>query len=201
MRNNEFNSHHVPELPLQGEELKAANRGSDLLIRVADASDIEQIGIIGPAIYAEFYSQMWGDPKAYAEQLASFGPEAVGRFMGRSDTAVWVVEFKNKIVGFLTLVLGSPDPIDGRTDGAEVPRIYLLSQVQGHGLARAMLMEAEKFAQIRGANHIWLDAMLEAPWAWQTYKKWGFSEIGRKAFSKGIKSECEAMVVLRREFR
>jgi GNAT superfamily N-acetyltransferase len=173
---------------------------SDFFIRMAEVSDVGQLGVIGPAIYAEAYSQMWGDPEAYAKQLTSFGHEEMWRFMTRSDTAVWVVEFKTQIVGFLTLVLGSPDPIDGRTDGVEVPRIYLLAPVQGRGFAKAMLMEAEKFAKSRGANHIWLDAMLAAPWAWQTYKKWGFSEIGRKAFSKGIKAEFEEMVVLRREF-
>lgn len=173
---------------------------NDFIVRKAVASDVGQIGIIGPAIYAEAYSQMWGDAEAYAKQLTSFGPDETGHFIARSDTAVWVAEFNTQIVGFLTLVLGSPDPIEGRTDGVEVPRIYLLAPVQGLGLARAMLMEAEKFAQSKGANHIWLDAMLEAPWAWQTYKKWGFSEIGRNTFSKGIKPEFEAMVVMRREF-
>jgi diamine N-acetyltransferase len=174
---------------------------SDFLIRMAEVSDVGQLGIIGPAVYAEAYSQMWDDPEAYAKQLTSFGPEEMGRFMARSDTAVWVAEFKTQIVGFLTLVLGSPDPIGGRTDGVEVPRIYLLALVQGRGLAKAMLVEAEKFANSRGANHVWLYAMIAAPWAWQTYKKWGFSEIGRKAFSKGVKAEFKEMVVLRREFR
>lgn len=64
-----------------------------------------------------------------------------------------------------------------------------------------MLSEAESFVQSTGASHIWLDAMIEAPWAWQTYKKWGFSEIGRSSFQKGISPEFEMMVVLRRECR
>lgn len=181
--------------------IKAAVVNKGFSFKLAEPPDVEQIGIIGPAIYAESYGHMWSDAQAYAKQLATFGPAAMGCFMSRSDTSTWVVEYKTQIVGFLTLILGSPDPVDGRTDGAEVPRIYLLAPLQGHGIAKALLSEAEKYARSKGANHIWLDAMYAAPWAWQTYQKWGFSDIGRVTFQKGINPEFEAMVVLRRECR
>ncbi len=167
-------------------------------LRLAEPLDADQIGTIGAAVYAETYGHMWGDAQAYAVQLSTFGPAATNRFLARPDTALWVVEHGPQIVGFATLVLGSPDPIDGRTDGAEIPRIYLLAPAQGRGLAKAMLAEIESYALEMGANHLWLDAMLEAPWAWQAYKKWGFSEIGRSAFTMGIKPEFKPMLVLRR---
>lgn len=80
-------------------------------VRQAELSDIEQIGIIGPAIYAASYGMMWGDAEAYAGQLESFGAAAMHRFMARADTQVWVADYGEQIVGFLTLVIGSPDPI------------------------------------------------------------------------------------------
>jgi hypothetical protein len=58
-------------------------------VRQAELSDIEQIGIIGPAIYAASYGMMWGDAEAYARQLQSFGAATMHRFMVRDDTQVW----------------------------------------------------------------------------------------------------------------
>jgi GNAT superfamily N-acetyltransferase len=168
-------------------------------VRQAELSDIEQIGIIGPAIYAASYGMMWGDAEAYARQLESFGAAAMHRFIARDDTQVWVAEYGELIVGFLTLVIGSPDPIEGRIGGAEVPRIYLLSPAQGHGLAKEMMAKAEAYARSEGMKYLWLDAMLEAPWAWKAYEKSGFVRIGFKRFGKGVIPAYDQMVVLRRE--
>lgn len=168
-------------------------------VRQAEQSDIEQIGIIGPAIYSASYGMMWGDAEAYTRQLESFGAAAMHRFMARDDTQVWVAEYGERIVGFLTLVIGSPDPIEGRIGGAEVPRIYLLSPAQGHGLAKEMIANAEAYARIEGMKYLWLDAMLEAPWAWTVHEKLGFVQIGRKMFGKGLIPVYDQMVVLRRD--
>ena len=48
---------------------------------------------------------------------------------------------------------------------------------------------ADRYAREVGADHLWLDAMREAPWAWRTYEKWGFSEIGETTFAEGVKPE------------
>jgi len=167
-------------------------------VRVAERADANQLGIIGPAIYAENYGHMWGNTAAYAEQLATFGCGSVGDFITRPDTKTWLVEADHRAIGFLSLVLGSPDPVDARTDGAEVPRIYLLGPARGKGLAAKLMAEADRYARTTGANHLWLDAMREAPWAWQTYSKWGFSEIGETAFPADMKPEFKPMVVMRR---
>lgn len=168
-------------------------------LRPAEPRDLEQIGVIGPAIYAASYGSMWDDAAAYAKQLETFGSAATRQFMARTDTAVWAAVSRERVVGFLTLILNSPDPIEGRPGGAEVPRIYLVAPAQGHGLARALLAQAEAYARSKGMDHLWLDAMLEAPWAWKAYEKWGFKQIGRKAFGKGVMPAFDQMVVLRRE--
>ncbi len=167
-------------------------------IRVAQPSDADALGIIGPAIYAESYGHVWDDPRAYAAHLESFGTSAIASFMARQDTGMWLAEYDGAAVGFLSLVLTSPDPVEGRRDGAEVPRIYLLGPARGKGLGAALLVEAERHATERGANHLWLDAMKAAPWAWQTYLKWGFDEIGETVFPGAMKPECRPMIVMRR---
>jgi GNAT superfamily N-acetyltransferase len=168
--------------------------------RLAGPPDAEQLGIIGPAIYAESYGHMWGNTAPYAKRLASFGSSAVLDFMAQAGTATWLVESESHAVGFLTLVMGSPDPIQGRTDGAEIPRIYLLRPARGKGLAAKLLELADRHARGLGASHLWLDAMKEAPWAWRTYEKWGFSIVGETLFSEEVKPEFKPMLIMRRNY-
>lgn len=171
---------------------------TDYQFRSARASDAAQLGVIGPAIYAESYNHMWSDPEAYARRLKSFGHQAVAEFLERPDTETWVADCGAQIVGFLSIVKGAPDPVEGRTDGIEVPRIYFLAPARGKGLAIKLMELAEKYARDEGADHLWLDAMKEAPWAWRTYQKWGFSEIGETTFAEEMKPEFKPMVVMRR---
>jgi diamine N-acetyltransferase len=168
-------------------------------IRVATLEDADSIGTIGPAIYAETYGHMWTDLRSYVRHLSSFGVAAVRSFMCRADTRAWIAETEGTAVGFLTMVVGSPDPVEGLTTGAEVPRIYILPQARGCGLGERMADEAEEFASSSGADHLWLDAMKSAPWAWRTYLKWGFREIGSAEFASGIGAAHRPMVVMRRD--
>lgn len=168
-------------------------------IRLVEIADAEALGVIGPAIYAESYGHMWDDPRAYAKHLDSFGASAVATFIARQDARLWLVECERMPVGFLSIIMGSPDPIDGRTDGAEVPRIYILGPARGKGLGAKLLAEADRYAARSGAGHLWLDAMEAAPWAWQTYRKWGFAEIGCTTFPGRMKPEFKPMVVMRRD--
>jgi GNAT superfamily N-acetyltransferase len=55
----------------------------------------------------------------------------------------------------------------------------MLAPSRGRGLGAKLLAEAERYAREKGADHLWLDAMKAAPWAWQTYHRWGFREIGQ----------------------
>ncbi len=168
-------------------------------IRMAGPADAEALGVIGPAIYAESYGHMWDDGAAYAAHLASFGAAAVAAFISREDTAMWLAESDGGAAGFLSLVMSSPDPVEGRPDGAEVPRIYLLASARGHALGERLLMEAERHAAANGASHLWLDAMKAAPWAWRTYRRWGFEQIGETLFPGKMKLEFLRMVVMRRD--
>jgi GNAT superfamily N-acetyltransferase len=167
-------------------------------IRQAGVSDARALGAIGPAIYAESYGHMWDDAAAYAAHLETFRAASVAAFMGRPGARIWLVERGGTPAGFLSLVMGSPDPIEGRMDGAEVPRLYLLGPARGLGIGARLLDAADEYAAAHGATHLWLDAMKAAPWAWQAYRKWGFAEIGETEFPGTMKPEFSAMVVMRR---
>ncbi|WP_105382355.1 GNAT family N-acetyltransferase [Neorhizobium alkalisoli] len=166
------------------------------VIRKASAADVDVLAVIGPAAYAASYGYLWNDGSRFAEHLVTFGSQAFEEFLARADTELWVAQMGGSIVGFLSMIIGSPNPISQEPNGAEIPRIYLLPQAQGSGLGRQLLEAAVTEARERGVGHIWLDVMASADRAKAAYLKWGFSVLGTRMFSKPVRAGYEDMLVL-----
>jgi ribosomal protein S18 acetylase RimI-like enzyme len=168
---------------------------------MAEPADVSQLGVVGPAAYAAAYGYLWDNVAGLARQLATFSADSFEAFLKRPDTALWVAEADRTIVGFLSMIVGSANPVSHAPNGAEIPRIYLLPGVQGVGLGRSLLDAAIADAQERRLDHVWLDVMASADSARRAYSNWGFSELGAKRFSKPVKAGMADMVVLVRYLR
>jgi len=164
-------------------------------VRPARQEDVGAVGIVGPAAYAAAYGYLWQDPAGLAAQLETFGAPAFAEFLARPDTAAWVASLDETIVGFLTMVLNSADPVTKEPGGAEIPRIYLLPGAQRHGFGRLLLDQAMEHARSADQTHIWLDVMDSKTGARSAYAKWGFIEIGTSVFDDRVKPELAGMVV------
>ena len=169
------------------------------IVRRATAEDAEVLGVIGPAAYAEAYGYLWDRPDAYSEQLRTFGARAFGSLITEPDARLWIGEAQGAAVGFLSMIVGSVDPIEGRPGGALIPRIYVIGPAQRMGLGRLLLDTAIEQAATEGLSHLWLDVMASATAARRAYAKWGFREIGGRLFEKPIKAGLSDMVVLMKE--
>ena len=84
------------------------------------------------------------------------------------------------MVGFLSIIIGSLDPVEHRPRGAELPRIYILGSAQRTGLGQLLVDAALKEAAAENLSYVWLDVMASADRARRAYAKWGFHELGRK---------------------
>lgn len=168
-------------------------------VRPATAEDVSMLGIIGPAAYAEAYSYLWDRADAYSEHLQSFGQRAFETLLARADARVWVGEAAGTMVGFLSMIIGSLDPEEHRPNGAELPRIYILSAAQHMGLGRRLIDAAVEQAGAEGLSYVWLDVMASADRARRAYAKWGFHEIGTKQFSKTVTAGLSKMIVLAKD--
>jgi ribosomal protein S18 acetylase RimI-like enzyme len=169
------------------------------IVRRATAEDAEVLGVIGPAAYAEAYGYLWDRPDAYSEQLRTFGARAFGSLITEPDARLWIGEAQGAAVGFLSMIVGSVDPIEGRPGGALIPRIYVIGPAQRMGLGRLLLDTAIEQAATEGLSHLWLDVMASATAARRAYDKWGFREIGSRRFEKPVKTGLSDMVVLMKE--
>lgn len=165
-------------------------------VRAATLADCDELGIVAPAAYIAQYGYLWDDSASLARQLSTLSADAFRQFMERSDTRVWVAQDDGLIVGFLTMVAGSSDPIRNTPQGAEIPRIYLLPTAQGQGLGRQLLDTATDCARDHGIAYVWLDVMATAMHARHAYARWGFIELGSKRFDKPVKPEFADMIVM-----
>jgi diamine N-acetyltransferase len=166
------------------------------IVRPATAEDAEALGVIGPAAYAEAYAYLWDRPDAYTHQLRTFGQRAFRALLDQPEARVWISEVGEAAVGFLSMIIGSVDPIVHRSGGAELPRIYILGSAQRMGIGRLLLDAAIAQAAVEGLTHVWLDVMASADWARRAYAKWGFRELGSAQFGKPVKAGLSNMVVL-----
>jgi diamine N-acetyltransferase len=171
------------------------------VVRRANVQDAEVLGIIGPAAFAESYSYLWDRPDAYFDQLRTFGPRAFESLLARSDARLWIGEMGRTAVGFLSMIVGSVDPIERRPGGALIPRVYIVGPAQRTGLGRLLLDAAIEQAGTEGLSHVWLDVMASATAARRAYARWGFREIGRRRFERLVKADLSEMVVLMKEVR
>jgi ribosomal protein S18 acetylase RimI-like enzyme len=165
-------------------------------VRRASPADIDKLGVIAPAAYAAAYGYLWDDSTALARQLATFSAESFANLLERADTRLWVAQVDRSIVGFLTMVVGSANPITDMANGAEIPRIYLLPGAQRFGLGRQLLDSAVREAREEKLGHVWLDVMASAEDARRAYLRWGFSELGPRKFNKPVKAGFADMMVL-----
>lgn len=88
------------------------------------------------------------------------------------------------IVGFLSMIVGSIDPIERRPGGAEILRIYIIGPAQRTGVGRLLLDAAIHKAASEGLSHVWLDVIASATAARRAYATWVFERLA-DAGSKG----------------
>jgi len=96
---------------------------SAVIVRRATVEDANVLGIIVPAAYAEAYGYLWDRPDAYSDQLRTFGAPAFASLLAQPDARLWIGEVEGAAVGFLSMIVGSLDPIERRSGGALIPRI------------------------------------------------------------------------------
>jgi GNAT superfamily N-acetyltransferase len=172
---------------------------TDYTIRRANGDDAPQLGIVGPASYAAAYGYLWPEPAPLMRHLQTYGEAAVRAAMEDANTAFWLAETDGVAAGFAMAVRGSENPETGSRSGVELRRMYLLPNVRGGGLGKRLYDAVEDDARAQGHNHVWLDVMDSADWAYGAYLRWGFMELGTRTFDKAVYEDRRKMILLAKE--
>lgn len=92
---------------------------SEFSITRAMETDAPDLGVIGPAAYAAAYHDDWDDAVGFFHQLKTFGEHAMVATLARPEARVWIARQESAGIGFLTMFVGSREPINSRDGGAD----------------------------------------------------------------------------------
>ena len=172
---------------------------TDFTVRPASLDDAPQLGVVGPASYAAAYGYLWPEPGPLMQYLESYGEAAVRSAMEDENTKFWLAEADGTAIGFAMAIHKSPNPATQSNTGVELKRVYLLSNVRGSGLGKKLYEAVEADAKQAGRDHIWLDVMDSADWAYGAYLRWGFVEIGKRSFDREVYDDRRTMILLSKQ--
>jgi ribosomal protein S18 acetylase RimI-like enzyme len=110
-----------------------------------------------------------------------------------------VCESDGELVGFAQLCGGPGPECLGAQQPVEIQRLYVSHTWQGRGVAQKLMATAIEFAEMRGADQIWLGVWERNPRAIAFYKKCGFAEVGEHTFLLG--SDPQRDIVMNRPVR
>ena len=166
-----------------------------IAVRTASMADIESLSVIGSAAYAAEYGQFWIDARGMARWLEGFRQSVFSQALEDPNARLWALECDDQIVGFSMVRMNSPNAIDGRPDGAELQKLYILPGAQGLGLGKQAVEVAVAEVTRAGMTHLWLGVMDSAN-ALTVYRSWGFQDLGKRRLSLPLKPGLEGMVIL-----
>ena len=90
------------------------------------------------------------------------------------DSGVWLATFEDEIVGCVAL-----RRLNGRSDAAEIKRMYVRPAYRGKGIADLLMKELEKFARNCGYAWLYLDTAAVMVAAARFYERHGFEHCER----------------------
>lgn len=122
------------------------------------------------------------DVEAYVAQ--AYGPEKQLREIESSDMATLVCEESGRPIAFAQLRRRGSPAVEDR-DAVEIFRFYVDAPWHGRGVARELMREVSKAAEMFGARTVWLGVWEHNPRAIAFYAKCGFRDVGTQLFTVG----------------
>lgn len=166
-------------------------------IRRARPSDAETLARLAARTFADTFGAD-NTPDDVALHLATaYGATQQGAEIDDPEIDVLLAEVEGVLAGFAEVRSGeTPGCVDGASP-LELWRFYVDAPWHGRGVAHALMDEAERAAQQRGAFELWLSVWERNTRAQGFYSKRGFVQTGTKAFVVGTDVQTDWGMVKR----
>ena len=151
------------------------NIPEEVIVRTIEKKDNEAIAIIIRTTLAEFGANRPGT--VYYDKTT----DALFEMFQTPGSIYFVAESGGKIVGG-----GGIFPSPGLPGGTcELVKMYLVKEVRGKGLGKALIEKSMEWAKENGYKNIYLETMPELQQALKTYEKFGFKYIDQQLGNTG----------------
>jgi ribosomal protein S18 acetylase RimI-like enzyme len=155
-------------------------------MRRAGPDDASALSLVASASFLETYATELAGADIVAHCLKNTGVELFTRWTTDPSTIVTIAEHEPGHAPIGYTVLTAPDfPIDTHPTDIELRRIYILAQMQGTGLGKALMARAREDAAAIGRERILLGVYEHNYRAHAFYERQGFTRIGERRFAVG----------------
>lgn len=177
------------------------NIESSFRTRLVRAEDIETLSAVATRAYLDHFTHLWEDSgKAYAEK--SFNIKELAVQLRDENNIFYLAFIDNAAVGFLKLRPNNRPALLASVDAFEIERIYLISEVKGKGIGKAMMKQAIDMAREMQKETVWLKVMDSNPQTIGFYESCGFEIIATEALDLPfLKKELSGMFVMTKNLR
>lgn len=156
------------------------------IVRRANTADATSIALLGRVTFGETFGYLFrkhpDDLRRYLD--ATFGVQKIEASLGKSGNAYWMAESDRLPVGYAKLKHPSRLPGDERQAACQLQKIYVLAEMIGLGVGRALLESTVSQAAAL-APVLWLDVLKENGRAIAFYTRLGFASAGDDTYTIG----------------
>ena len=154
-------------------------------IRLADHEDINILSALGITTCYEAYFAI--DPsRDLADYCARiYSPEKVQTEFTDENSTYLIAECDARAGGFAKLRENNKVECLGEANAIELQRIYVLAQLKGHGLGRALLSKCVEIGRDRGFQQLFLGVWDKNVAAQEFYERIGMKRVGTTGFNDG----------------
>ena len=168
-------------------------------IRKAQRVDVNSLSELAKTTYANAFGHSLNPPDLAAHLENNLSESCFEEFL--DEDTILVAEHDNRLIGFIQIGVAWPetDDDDFSPEDAELRRIYVLAEFQGHGIGRQLIDAAFQEPRFAAARDIYLDVWEDNQRAQRLYESYGFRTIGKRAFQveSGAKTGFDLIMIRR----
>lgn len=171
---------------------------TSVLIQRATPEDASALAKLAADTFRDAF-EAENDPRDMSDYIReAFSTEQVARELRDKDSAFLLAarSGSGEPIGYAKLRAGRPEPCVGGANPVELERIYVSSQVIGHGVGKQLMAACLEEARADHYKTLWLGVWEHNHRAVEFYKRWGFREVGTHTFQLGSDAQVDLVLEL-----
>lgn len=170
---------------------------SAVLVREATPKDTSVVTELGRRTFVEAFA-VDNHPQHIDDYLAeAFASDRIAAELADPHALFLIASDGGRDVGYAKIVVGeAPENVTGDSP-IELERIYVLQDVLGTGVGRALMTACLETARARGRDTVWLGVWERNDRAIRFYERFGFQTVGEKTFRLGGELQRDVVMIKR----
>ena len=170
--------------------------GDEIEIREASLDDIDILATIGSKSFRDAYQEHSNAEDLRTHLEENFSADAVRDEIEQHGRQYLVVSVNGRLGGFAKFRSAMCPSGAPTVDAMELQQLYVLADMQRHGLGRRLVDAVRVRAGESEANGLWLSVWEDADWAIEFYQKCGFVEVDTTDFTVGSTTYTDLLMWL-----